>query len=73
MPNSHVLLRAVGTSAVLLEVGAPGEVAGWSAVVAGLVSRGVLPEPVEVVPGARTLLLDGVDPAAWRRELALVE
>ena len=73
MPNSHVLLRAVGTSAVLLEVGAPGEVAGWSAVVAALVSRGVLPEPVEVVPGARTLLLDGVDPAAWRRELALVE
>ena len=25
------------------------------------------------MPGARTLLLDGVDPAAWRRELALIE
>lgn len=38
-----------------------GVVAGWGHALAQLVADGVLPPPREVVPGARTLLLDGVD------------
>jgi len=38
-----------------------GVVAGWRHALAQLVADGVLPPPREVVPGARTLLLDGVD------------
>jgi KipI family sensor histidine kinase inhibitor len=65
-----VLVRPVGSSAVLLEVPGStqdclGVVAGWRHALAQLVADGVLPPPRDVVPGARTLLLDGV-------ELALV-
>jgi KipI family sensor histidine kinase inhibitor len=63
-----VLVRPVGAHAVLLEVVGStqdclGVVAGWERALAQLVTDGVLPPPRDVVPGARTLLLDGVDPA----------
>lgn len=53
----------MGLRALLLEVDGLTEVRAWARVVAGLVADGVLPSPDDVVPGARTLLLDGVDPA----------
>jgi len=61
-----VLVRPVGASALMLEVATSakdclGVVAGWGHALAQLVADGVLPPPREVVPGARTLLLDGVD------------
>ncbi len=60
-------LRPVGARAVLLEVedgpDPTARVQAWQAAVAGLVERGELVPPVDLVPGARTLLLDGVDVA----------
>lgn len=53
----------MGRRALLLEVDGLDEVRAWAHVVAGLVVDGILPAPDDVVPGARTLLLDGVDPA----------
>ncbi len=58
-----MVLRPVGRRALLLEVDGLDAVRSWAQVVAGLVAAGVLPAPDDVVPGARTLLLDGVDPA----------
>lgn len=63
-----MLIRPAGTSAVMLEVtdsaqDCSGVVAEWGKAVARLVADGVLPPPREVVPGARTLMLDGVDVA----------
>lgn len=63
------VLRPVGAAAVLLEL-APGQVDGWRAEVERLVAQGRLPRPVDVVPGACTLLLDGVPLAAAARALA---
>lgn len=57
-------VRRMGRRALLLEVDGLHEVRAWAQVVNGLVADGVLAAPDEVVPGARTLLLDGVDPAA---------
>lgn len=54
-------LRTVGARALLLEVDLPDEVRGWAAAVRALVEDGDLPAPDDVVPGARTLLLDGAD------------
>ena len=59
-------IRPVGANAVLLEVTGPtqdcsGVVARWGQALTQLVADGALPPPREVVPGARTLLLDGVD------------
>jgi len=65
-----VRLLAVGTRALMLEVDDVEALARWRAAVAGLVAKGLLAPPAEIVPGARTLLLDGVDPAAVAGRLA---
>ncbi len=58
-------VRRVGARALLLEV-EPGDgeplacVAAWRTAVSDLVDRGGLARPDDVVPGARTLLLDGI-------------
>ena len=57
-------VRRTGRTALLLEVDGLDEVRAWARVIAGLVADGALPAPDDVVPGARTLLLDGVDPVA---------
>ncbi len=67
-----LLIRPVGVQAVLLEVDRPEQVTAWQAAVTALVAAADLPPPTEVVPGARTLLLDGVDPAAVTRALAQI-
>ncbi len=61
-----MLVRPVGRRALLLEVDGLDAVRAWAQVVAALVADGALPAPDDVVPGARTLLLDGVDPARVR-------
>ena len=61
-----MVVRPVGRRALLLEVDGLDAVRAWTQVVAGLVAGGVLPPPDDVVPGARTLLLNGVDPARTR-------
>lgn len=67
-----MLVRPVGARAVLLEVEDLDQVTAWRQAVAALVSAGFVPPPAEVVPGACTLLLDGVDaPAVARRLSAL--
>ena len=65
-----MIVRTAGTRAVLLELEDLQQVAAWRAAVTQLVGDGMLVAPEDVVPGARTLLLDGVDPAAVRRALA---
>ncbi len=65
-----MIVRPAGARAVLLEVDDLAQVAAWREAVAGLVADRVLARPADVVPGARTLLLDGVDPAAVRAALA---
>ena len=65
-----MIVRPVGARALLLELDALEHVAAWHGAVAGLVADGLLVAPVDVVPGARTLLLDGVDPATVERVLA---
>lgn len=70
---AEVRLRPVGAHAVLIEVETLEAVGGWQDIVRRLVTDGMLPQPVEVVPGARTLLLDGVDAVAVRRVLAGVD
>ncbi len=64
--SGPLVLRPAGRRALLLEVEGPDAVRAWAQVVAGLVADGLLPAPDDVVPGARTLLLDGVDPAGTR-------
>lgn len=75
------LVRAAGPRAVLLEVdgSAPDPstpaavVAAWQDALEDLVARGLLPPPADVVPGALTLLLDGVDAAALAPHLATLD
>ena len=67
---TDVIVRPAGARAVLLELDNLEQVAAWREAVAGLVAGSLLASPADVVPGARTLLLDGVDPAAVRRALA---
>lgn len=56
----------VGTAALLLEVSDTGQARATYAAVRDLVARGMLPAPRDVVPAARTVLVDGLhDPAAW--------
>ena len=53
---------AAGARALLLEFDSPGEVTAWRSAVLRALAEAGLPAPDEVVPGACTLLLDGVDP-----------
>ncbi|HET6876254.1 MAG TPA: allophanate hydrolase subunit 1 [Jatrophihabitans sp.] len=58
----------VGEHALLLEVADPGELRALQAHVAALRATSELAEVTDAVPGARTLLLDGLaDPAATAR------
>jgi allophanate hydrolase subunit 1 len=59
-------IRAVGASALLLECADAGEVEAWRAELWQRRSLGHL-DVAEIVPGARTMLLDGVDPAVASR------
>jgi KipI family sensor histidine kinase inhibitor len=62
--------RTAGRHALLLELDGPDDVRAWHAEVVRRRETGTGPDAVEVVPGARTLLLDGLpDPPAVRREL----
>jgi KipI family sensor histidine kinase inhibitor len=67
---AEVRLRPVGPRALLIEAESPAAAAAWQETVLRLADDGVLPRPIEVVPGARTLLLDGVDAEAVRQVLA---
>ncbi|MEY9966242.1 KipI family sensor histidine kinase inhibitor [Streptacidiphilus sp. MAP12-16] len=55
-----VRVRRVGRSALLLEVGSDGEVAALHAELMRCQSEGLLGRVDEIVPAARTVLLDGV-------------
>jgi KipI family sensor histidine kinase inhibitor len=69
-----VKLREVGTRAVLVELGDVDEVWAWHAALVASRDEGRLPAVEEIVPGARTVLLDGVDsPSAVAAELATWE
>ena len=58
------LPRAVpaGAGALLLEFDGPHEVTAWRDAVLQAMADAGLPAPEDVVPGAHTLLLDGVEP-----------
>ncbi|SDI98164.1 sensor histidine kinase inhibitor, KipI family [Nonomuraea jiangxiensis] len=61
----------VGTRALLVEVGSDGEVQALHAEVIRRRATGAMPPVGEVVPAARTVLLDGLDdPGALARDLA---
>lgn len=65
--NAAPVVRPAGRNGLLVEVGA-GEVARWTAALTPLRETG---EVVDVVPGAATVLLEGVaDPAGLVRRLA---
>lgn len=55
--------RAVGRDALLVVVD---DLAAATTLHAWIRSTSELPRPRDVVPGARSVLLDGVDPDAWR-------
>ena len=64
-------LREVGARAVLIELGDVDEVWAWRAALVAARDDGRLPVVEEIVPGARTVLLDGVEsPAEVAAELA---
>ncbi|HEV7208571.1 MAG TPA: 5-oxoprolinase/urea amidolyase family protein [Mycobacteriales bacterium] len=62
--------RPLGAHSLRLELSSLEAVARWRALVIELVAAGLLAPPVDLVPGARTLLLDGVDPVAAAQLLA---
>ncbi len=71
MPAYYRLVRTrvVGWSALLVECGTPDEVEGWRAALHRARADGAL-SATEIVPGARTVLLDGVpDPGALAAQL----
>ncbi|MBC6457643.1 5-oxoprolinase subunit B family protein [Actinomadura sp. HBU206391] len=60
----------VGTRALLVEVGSDGEVQALHAEIARRRAAGTMPSVGEVVPAARTVLLDGLDdPGSLARDL----
>jgi KipI family sensor histidine kinase inhibitor len=66
----NVEARPVGRGALLLEVDGPDEVRALHAELQRRRAAGTLPPVAEVVPGLRTILLDGLDdPAAVARDL----
>jgi KipI family sensor histidine kinase inhibitor len=65
-----VRVLRVGTRALLVEVGSDGEVQALHAEIARRRAAGTMPPVGEVVPAARTVLLDGLDdPGALARDL----
>ena len=62
--------RAVGRQALLIELGCDSEVAATYELIGVLVEHGLLPRPRDVVPAARTVLVDGVpEPGHWLAHL----
>lgn len=59
--------RRVGSNALLVEVD---DVAAATAVHRWIKASDRLPPPRDVVPAARSVLIDGIDPEAWRAALA---
>ncbi len=57
--------RTVGSEALLVELDADEDVAATYLHVTRLLASGGLPPARDVVPAARTLLVDGVDPDLW--------
>jgi len=72
MSGRDDLLRflPVGRDGLLVEVGSVEEARDLYTEVLELVEQQPGPAPTEIVPGARTVLLAGVDPLRWRRLLA---
>jgi KipI family sensor histidine kinase inhibitor len=67
-----IRLLPVGSSALLVELDdAEATQSAYRAILA-LVQTEQVP-PVDVVPAARTVLIDGIDPQAWRERLAAFE
>jgi allophanate hydrolase subunit 1 len=65
---------AVGRQALLLELEDDREVTAVYELIGALVRQGLLPRPRDVVPAARTVLVDGVpDPDSWQACLAGAE
>jgi KipI family sensor histidine kinase inhibitor len=58
-----VRIRPVGSTAALVDV-PPGTSARWRTALLDLVATGALPAPDEIVPGHRTVLVDGISPQA---------
>lgn len=68
--NRSLTARPAGRHALLVELSDAGRTAAFHAEVLRRRAAGTLPPVEEIVPGARTVLLDGVpDPAALAREL----
>jgi KipI family sensor histidine kinase inhibitor len=65
--------RHVGQRALFVEVADPREAQATYAVVRDAVFSGAMPAPRDVVPAARTVLLDGVHPDTWRDFLSALE
>ncbi len=62
--------RPVGRQALLIELDGDSDVAATYELIGVLVERGLLPRPRDVVPAARTILVDGVPkPARWLADL----
>ncbi len=60
----------MGRRALLIELDSDSDVAATYELVGVLVERGLLPRPRDVVPAARTILVDGVpEPARWLARL----
>jgi KipI family sensor histidine kinase inhibitor len=64
-----VRIRAVGATAALLDV-PPGTGARWRRALLALVASGALPSPDEIVPGHRSVLVDGISAPTLARALA---
>jgi KipI family sensor histidine kinase inhibitor len=63
-----VRIRPVGTQAALIDV-PPGTGARWRQTLLDLVADGALPAPDEIVPGHRTVLVDGIPAPTLTRAL----
>lgn len=70
-PVVEVTVRPMGRRALLLEVASAERVAAWHAELLRRRAAGRLPAGLEIVPAARTVLLDGLDdPRALAAELS---
>jgi KipI family sensor histidine kinase inhibitor len=67
-----VRIRPVGATATLVDV-PPGTSARWRVALLHLVAAGALPAPDEIVPGHRTVLVDGISAPAVGRALENIE
>jgi allophanate hydrolase subunit 1 len=62
--------RVAGRHALLVEVADAAGAQATYAAIGRAVAAGAMPAPRDIVPAARTVLLDGVDPGRWQEYLA---